>query len=60
VSATELSSASGVAKPVLHSLLKTLKQRGEIAAETLLAGTTGYRIAAGRPAEATAVTQSEL
>jgi hypothetical protein len=40
VSATELSSASGVAKPVLYNLLKTLKQRGEIREETLPAGTT--------------------
>jgi DNA-binding IclR family transcriptional regulator len=37
VSVAELSSASGVAKPVLYALLKTLEQRGEIAREELAA-----------------------
>ncbi|WP_028060978.1 helix-turn-helix domain-containing protein [Candidatus Solirubrobacter pratensis] len=51
VSAAELSSASGVARPVLYSLLKTLETRGEIAREQLPGGTTGYRLAPGAAAE---------
>ncbi|WP_196807594.1 helix-turn-helix domain-containing protein [Candidatus Solirubrobacter pratensis] len=45
VSVTELSSASGVTKPVLYNLLRTLEQRGEISREELPGGTTGYRLA---------------
>jgi DNA-binding IclR family transcriptional regulator len=45
VSIAELSSASGVAKPVLYALLKTLEQRGEIAREDLPGGGTSYRLA---------------
>jgi hypothetical protein len=51
VSVTELASASGVARPVLYNLLKTLAQRGEIAREDLPGGATGNRIAAGPPAD---------
>jgi hypothetical protein len=51
VSVAELSSASGVARPVLYSLLKTLEQRGEIAKEQLPGGSTGYRLAPEVPAE---------
>jgi DNA-binding HxlR family transcriptional regulator len=47
VSSTALSSASGVTKPVLDGLLKTLEQRGEIARQQLPGGATGY----GLPAE---------
>ena len=35
VSASELSSAAGVARPVLYALLKTLEERGEVAKEQL-------------------------
>ena len=45
VSASELSSAAGVARPVLYALLKTLEERGEVAKEHLPGGTTGYRLA---------------
>ena len=44
VAAAELSTASGVTKPVLYSLLKTLEQHGEIAREQLPGGATGYRL----------------
>jgi hypothetical protein len=45
VGASELSSAAGVARPVLYALLKTLEERGEIAKEQPPGGTTGYRLA---------------
>lgn len=48
-SASELSAASGVAKPVLYALLKTLGERGEIAKEQLPGGTAGYRLTPGAP-----------
>jgi DNA-binding IclR family transcriptional regulator len=51
VSVAELSSAAGVAKPVLYNLLETLEQRGEIAREQLPGGSTGYRLASQAPAE---------
>ena len=41
VSASELSSAAGVARPVLYALLKTLEERGEVAKEQLPGGSTG-------------------
>src|SRR4051794_33735478 len=44
VGATELSAASGVAKPVLYNLLKTLEERGEVVKEQLPGGSTGYRL----------------
>jgi hypothetical protein len=40
-SASELSSASGVARPVLYALLKTLEERREITKERLPGGTAG-------------------
>ena len=43
-SAGELSSASGVARPVLYAVLKTLEERGEIMKEGLPGGATGYRL----------------
>jgi hypothetical protein len=58
VSVAELSSAAGVAKPVLYNLLKTLEQRGEISKEQLPGGSTGYRLVPDAPAEpASAVPQ---
>lgn len=51
VSVAEMSSASGVARPVLHNLLRTLEQRGEITKEQLPGGSTGYRLALQAPAE---------
>jgi hypothetical protein len=45
VSVNELSAASGVDRPVLYNLLKTLEARGEIAKEQLPGGNTGYRLA---------------
>ena len=50
--ASELSAASGVARPVLYALLKTLEGRGEVAKEQLPAGTTGYRLGAEPSGEA--------
>ena len=44
VSASELSGAAGVARPVLYALLKTLEQQGEVAKEQLPGGTAGYRL----------------
>jgi IclR-like helix-turn-helix domain-containing protein len=49
VSASELAGASGVARPVLYALLRTLDERGEIAKEELPGGTTGYRLAPESP-----------
>jgi DNA-binding IclR family transcriptional regulator len=49
VGAAELSTASGVTKAVLYSLLKTLAQRGEILRERLPGGATGYRLAPSQP-----------
>jgi hypothetical protein len=43
--ATELAQATGIARPVLYNLLKTLEDRGEVAKERLPAGTIGYRLA---------------
>jgi hypothetical protein len=43
-SASELSSVSGVGKPVLYALLKTLEEQGEVAKEDLPSGTAGYRL----------------
>jgi len=40
----ELSSAAGVARPVLYALLKTLEERGEVLKEPLPGGTAGYRL----------------
>ena len=45
VSASESSSAAGVARPVLYALLKTLEERGEVAKEQLPGGSTGDRVA---------------
>ena len=47
VSVSELTTAAGVARPVLYALLKTLEERGEITKEQLPSGTTGYRLAPG-------------
>ena len=49
--ASELAAASGVARPVLYALLKTLAERGEVAKQELPGGTTGYRLAPEPPAE---------
>jgi hypothetical protein len=59
VSVTELASASGVARPVLYNLLKTLAQRGEIAREDLSGGATGYRIAGGPTADVASAPTSD-
>src|SRR3954452_1316169 len=44
VSVNELSAASGVDRPVLYNLLKTLEQRGEVVKEQMPGGGTGYRL----------------
>jgi MarR family len=51
VSVAELSAASGVAKPVLYNLLRTLEQRGEITKEQLPGDSTGYRLAPEEPTQ---------
>ena len=43
-SAGELASASGVAKPVLYNLLRTLSQRGELVRQELPGGGAGYSL----------------
>jgi hypothetical protein len=55
VSVAELAAASGVQRPVLYTLLKTLEQRGEIAKEPLPGGSTGYRHAPQAPNDPPAV-----
>src|SRR3954471_23265027 len=44
VSASELSAAAGVRRPVLYALLSRLVERGEIAKEELPGGSTGYAL----------------
>jgi hypothetical protein len=44
VGVTELAAASGVAKPVLYNLLATLTKRGEVVAQALPGGGTGYSL----------------
>jgi len=44
--ATELAQATGIARPVLYNLLKTLEERGEVAKEQMPGGATGYRLTA--------------
>jgi hypothetical protein len=44
VSATELSGAAGVERPVLYALLTRLAERGEIVKESLPGGSTGYSL----------------
>jgi hypothetical protein len=51
VSVSELAAASGVARPVLYALLKTLEERDEVTKEQLPGGTTGYRLAPDRGSE---------
>jgi|SRR4051794_24493712 sugar-specific transcriptional regulator TrmB len=50
-SASELSTASGVARPVLYALLKTLEERGELTKEDLPGGASGYRLASPTAAD---------
>jgi IclR helix-turn-helix domain len=40
----ELAAASGVAKPVLYNLLRTLSQRGELVRQDLPGGGAGYSL----------------
>jgi hypothetical protein len=54
-SASELSRASGVGKPVLYALLKTLEKQGEVAREELPSGTAGYRLTPGSSDESAGV-----
>jgi hypothetical protein len=54
-SASELSAASGVGKPVLYALLKTLEEQGEVAKEDLPSGTAGYRLAPASSGESAGV-----
>jgi hypothetical protein len=49
-SAGELAAASGVSKPVLYNLLRTLSQRGELNRQELPGGGTGYALASSEPA----------
>jgi hypothetical protein len=44
VSATELSSASGVERTVLYALLNRLVERGEVLKESLPGGTSGFSL----------------
>jgi uncharacterized membrane protein len=46
VSVAELVTASGVSRPVLYNLLKTLEERGEVQREELPGGAVGYRLGA--------------
>jgi hypothetical protein len=43
-SAGELAAASGVARPVLYNLLRTLSQRGELVRQELPGGGAGYSL----------------
>jgi IclR helix-turn-helix domain len=43
-SAGELAAASGVAKPVLYNLLRTLSQRGDLVRQDLPGGGAGYSL----------------
>jgi DNA-binding transcriptional ArsR family regulator len=44
VEIAELSAASGVSKPVLYNLLKSLEEKSEVGREELPGGRTGYRV----------------
>ena len=46
VSARELAAASGVSRGTLYALLRTLTEHGEVAAQPLPSGHTGYTLAA--------------
>ncbi|MEA2464568.1 MAG: hypothetical protein QOJ98_2315, partial [Acidobacteriota bacterium] len=54
VSASELSTASGVTRPVLYALLKTLEGRGEVVKEELPGGVAGYRLTTDASSESVA------
>jgi hypothetical protein len=49
VSVAELSSAAGVARPVLYNLLSALERKGEISREELAGGVRGYRLSSAIP-----------
>jgi len=58
VTASEISTASGVQRATLSTLLRTLVSRGELEKRSLPSGRTGYALARNAPAQETDTTRS--